>query len=164
MMNNLLRKEDMMYASFGKRTIAFVIDQSIILTATMVLAMAFCYLQRGLLGTREFISEAASNGKAILFFIIWLYYACGESSSSQATIGKKVMSVKVTDMNGGKISFGRASGRLFLKFVSGTIYGIGFFMALFTKKKQGLHDMIAKTLVVTKETDQSFFADITTKK
>jgi uncharacterized RDD family membrane protein YckC len=73
-----------------------------------------------------------------------------ESSTSQATIGKMLMGIKVTDMNGHRISFARASGRFFGKALSKLIVYIGFIMAAFTEKKQGLHDILAKTLVINK--------------
>ncbi len=78
----------------------------------------------------------------------WLYRALMESSSWQATLGKRALGIKVTDMNGHRISFLRASGRHFGKILSGLMLSIGFIMAGFTPKKQALHDMIAGTLVV----------------
>jgi uncharacterized RDD family membrane protein YckC len=56
----------------------------------------------------------------------------------------------VTDLAGKMISFGRATGRLISKIFSAIIIYIGFIMIAFTDKKQGLHDMIAGTLVVVK--------------
>jgi uncharacterized RDD family membrane protein YckC len=79
-----------------------------------------------------------------------LYYGLCESSKAQATLGKMALGVKVTDMDGKRISFGRALGRYFGKIVSGLILGIGYLMIAFTEKKQGLHDMMAGTLVVKK--------------
>jgi uncharacterized RDD family membrane protein YckC len=78
----------------------------------------------------------------------WLYEAAMESSSKQATIGKMVLGLKVTDLEGRRISFLRATGRHFAKFISGMILLIGYIMAGFTQRKQALHDMIAGTLVV----------------
>jgi uncharacterized RDD family membrane protein YckC len=85
-----------------------------------------------------------------LFDIVvgWLYYAIMESSPLQGTLGKLALSIKVTDLEGRRISFLRATGRHFAKFVSACILYIGFLMAGFTEKKQALHDMIAGTLVV----------------
>lgn len=82
--------------------------------------------------------------------VSWLYYAIMESSSKQGTLGKMATGLKVTDLNGNRISFGRASGRYFGRILSGIILDIGFLMIAFTQKKQGLHDMIAETLVVKK--------------
>jgi uncharacterized RDD family membrane protein YckC len=58
--------------------------------------------------------------------------------------------IKVTDLAGNRISFLRALGRYVAKIVSFAILLIGFLMVGWTEKKQGLHDMIAGTLVVKK--------------
>jgi uncharacterized RDD family membrane protein YckC len=97
----------------------------------------------------------------ILFFIpilgaiadivgIWLYFALQESSVHQATIGKRAMNLYVTDLYGRRLSFGQATGRHFSKIISGIILCIGYIMVAFTEKKQGLHDMIAGTMVLRK--------------
>ena len=74
-----------------------------------------------------------------------------ESSSKQATLGKMVLGIVVTDAGGNRISFGRALGRNLAKIISDIILFIGHFMVAFTEKKQGLHDLIAGTLVVVKK-------------
>jgi uncharacterized RDD family membrane protein YckC len=71
-----------------------------------------------------------------------------ESSSKQATLGKMALALKVTDLQGRRISFARATGRHFAKIISGMILLIGYIMAGFTERKQALHDMIAGTLVI----------------
>ena len=78
----------------------------------------------------------------------YLYYAFMESSANQATVGKIALGLKVTDTDGGRISFGRALGRTFAKILSVLTLFIGFIMAGFTDRKQALHDKIAHTLVV----------------
>ena len=80
----------------------------------------------------------------------WIYYAGMESSANQGTLGKMAVGIKVTDLNGERISFARATGRYFSKIISALIIAIGFIMVAFTSKKQGLHDMIAETLVIKK--------------
>jgi uncharacterized RDD family membrane protein YckC len=82
--------------------------------------------------------------------IFLLYYAIMESSSMQATFGMKICGLKITDINGQRISFLRALGREIATYLSAIILLIGFFMIGWTQKKQGLHDMIASTLVVKK--------------
>lgn len=84
--------------------------------------------------------------------IYWLYFALMESSNHQATLGKMACGLKVTDLNGQRISFGKATARYFAKyFISGTItLGIGYIIAGFDQKKQGLHDKIVGTLVLKK--------------
>jgi uncharacterized RDD family membrane protein YckC len=81
----------------------------------------------------------------------WLYFAGMEGSSRQATFGKSLMSLRVTNDQGQPISFGHASGRFFAKLVSGMIpFAIGYLMAAFTARKQALHDLMAGTLVLLK--------------
>lgn len=77
----------------------------------------------------------------------WLYEALLTSSSWQGTVGKRMLSLKVTDLQGHRISFARASGRFFAKILSRMIWHIGFIMVAFTQRKQGLHDFLAGTLV-----------------
>jgi uncharacterized RDD family membrane protein YckC len=83
----------------------------------------------------------------LLVFGSWLYEAFMESSSYQATLGKMILGMKVTDLSGNRISFGRATGRHFAKWISGMILCIGYIMVGFTERKQGLHDLLAGTLV-----------------
>jgi uncharacterized RDD family membrane protein YckC len=87
---------------------------------------------------------------AAIIVASWLYYALMESSAKQATLGKLALSLRVTDMSGNRLSFGRASGRYFGKIISGLIMCIGYMMAGFTQQKQALHDIMAGTLVVRK--------------
>ena len=79
--------------------------------------------------------------------VIIPYFVFLESSRRQATIGKKVLKIKVGDYDGKRISAGKAFLRLFGKWISGQILLIGYLMAFFTKKNQALHDLLAKTLV-----------------
>ena len=79
----------------------------------------------------------------------WLYFAYLESGEKQATWGKQMLGLYVTDLSGNRMTFARASGRFFAKIVSGLIpLGIGYIMAGFTERKQALHDMIASCLVL----------------
>ena len=81
-------------------------------------------------------------------FAIWLYHAILESGPHQATFGKRVVGLKVTDMRGERITFGRASARYFSTLITGMTLGVGYLMVAFTDHKQTLHDMIAGTLVL----------------
>jgi len=76
----------------------------------------------------------------------WLYTALQECSRQRATLGKRLLGIQVTDLTGGRISFGRASGRFFARLLP--TLGIGYLMMLFTRKKQALHDLIAGCLVI----------------
>jgi uncharacterized RDD family membrane protein YckC len=77
-----------------------------------------------------------------------LYESLLLSSSWMATLGMKAVGIKILDYSYERISFGRAVGRYFAQWLSGILLGIGFLMIAFTPRKQGLHDKIAKTLVI----------------
>ncbi len=81
----------------------------------------------------------------LLTMTSWLYWALMESSRWRATLGKKILGLEVTDLEGRRISFARATVRYF-----GKIIFVGFIMVAFTEKKQALHDIIAGCLVVKK--------------
>tara|TARA_B100001245_G_C22812239_1_gene391130 strand:- start:219 stop:695 length:477 start_codon:yes stop_codon:yes gene_type:complete len=103
-------------------------------------AMATAFAAMGAAGSITIVAGLAS----ILYFTIM------EASKFQATFGKLALGLKVTDMNGNPLDFGKALLRNLGKIVSGMILYIGYIMAGFTDKKQALHDMIAGALVVKK--------------
>jgi uncharacterized RDD family membrane protein YckC len=139
------------YAGFWRRFGAFFIDS--ILLGIIGGAIGF------VLG---FVLVAANNGQVnqssltvlqIVNLVIGTainvgYFAGMESSTSQATLGKMALGIKVTDLNGNRITLGQGVGRAFGKILSAIICYIGFFMAGFTERKQALHDMLASTLVL----------------
>jgi uncharacterized RDD family membrane protein YckC len=131
------------YAGFWLRLGAAIIDLIIanIIGAIIVLPFA---------GSSDDPKALEAMGRGIGMLCGWLYYAIMESSASQATVGKQMLGIIVTDENGNRIGFGKATGRFFGKFLSLLIVYIGFLMIGFTKKKQGLHDQIAGTLVIKK--------------
>lgn len=92
-------------------------------------------------------SNATLIGYAVGLIVLIVYYAGMESSRWQATPGKLLVGLSVSDMNGKRISIGRALGRLFLKVISGSIFGLAYLVCLFTEHKQTLHDIVIGTLV-----------------
>jgi uncharacterized RDD family membrane protein YckC len=138
------------YAGFWWRVLAYLLDQIILAIVFFPLGLVLG-VGLGLGGADENslavpVLQLGMNGFQIL--VSWIYHAVLESSSWQGTLGKKVCGLRVTDMNGNQISFARATGRFFGMMLSGMICMIGFFMVAFTEKKQGLHDMLANTLVL----------------
>jgi uncharacterized RDD family membrane protein YckC len=108
------------------------------------------------------MSDAESMGMAMGFaavmaatallttIIAILYWSIMESSKYQATVGKMALGLKVSDVDGQNLDFVKSLIRNVCKIISGMILGIGYIMAGFTERKQGLHDIIAGTLVVKK--------------
>lgn len=86
----------------------------------------------------------------LTYWVLILYWALMEGSRYQASIGKMAMGVRVTDHAGQRLTFLRAFARNVSKFLSTFTFLIGFMMAGWTSKKQGLHDMVARCYVVQK--------------
>jgi uncharacterized RDD family membrane protein YckC len=127
----------MEYASFSRRAVALLIDG--------ILLSFVSYLFSG----SGFDWAGPSWGMSALPMIIgWLYFAGMESSSRRATLGKRVMEMQVVTEENDQLSFVQASIRYFSKILSALILFIGYFMMLFSDRKQTLHDQIAKTMVV----------------
>jgi uncharacterized RDD family membrane protein YckC len=82
-----------------------------------------------------------------LILIPWVYFAYFYSSKNQGTLGNMAVRVAVTDMEGNRITFGRATLRFFAMYLCLFTILIGFLVIAFTAYKQGLHDKIAATLV-----------------
>jgi uncharacterized RDD family membrane protein YckC len=132
------------YAGFITRLLANIIDGLIFL---VVLGLPLFVI--GAAGASEETVKAAT-GVLYLLAIVggWIYEAMMHSSSKQATLGKMALGIKVADLEGKRISFGRATARYLGKWLSGLICNIGYLIAAFTPKKQALHDIIASTVVV----------------
>ena len=128
------------YAGFWRRFWAALIDGIILGIAGTVLGLPF--------GSADPANPELNASNVIVFVLGIAYYVFMESSERQATLGKMALGLKVTDLQGGRITPGVALVRYLAKFLSAIILLIGYIMAAFTARKQALHDIIAKTLVV----------------
>jgi uncharacterized RDD family membrane protein YckC len=133
----------MQYAGFWIRVVAYLIDLLPLIAIGIVLGLMF---GDPLIETDANPRFGASDLIGLLVGIA--YFVGFESSSWQATPGKRALGLIVTDMEGRRISPARALGRYFGKILSGLILLIGYIMIAFTDRKQGLHDFLAGTLVV----------------
>jgi uncharacterized RDD family membrane protein YckC/type II secretory pathway pseudopilin PulG len=133
------------YAGFWKRFAAFFIDYLVVVLLAVVAGGILGFVYGMVAGTA---GGAEVWGALAGLVVWWMYYAVMESSKKQATLGKMALGIRVTDQTGARISFGRASGRLFAKLLSAMTFAIGYLMAGFTAKRQALHDMVAGCLVV----------------
>lgn len=154
------------YAGFWLRFVAFIIDSIIVYVIQAFVFVPFL----GFLGlsiaarsqNMQNMSDAEAMGlvgmvmatlgiAALISFALGILYgAFMESSKYQATVGKLALGLSVTDIDGQKLDFVKALLRNLGKLLSGFIFFIGYIMVAFTEKSQGLHDMMANTLVVKK--------------
>lgn len=154
------------YAGFWKRAFAFLIDGIILSIPIALFALLVIGGQ-----VMSIVKLAGTNvqptpdmllpvfGKWMLgimavwvfnIVLLWLYHALMESGKHQATWGKRALGIKVVGSHGERISFARATGRTFAKFISHMILYFGDYMAGFTTHRQALHDLMATTYVVDK--------------
>jgi uncharacterized RDD family membrane protein YckC len=156
------------YAGFWLRLVAAIIDGLII---SIPLAPVYIFVFIGFFKNTQDLQNLQDptmvwtilGPKMFLFFILgivavivnWIYHALFESSTWQGTPGKKALGLIVTDLEGRRISFPRASGRFFagrgatiIPSLGGLYYLIDCICIGFTDRKQALHDMIANTLVL----------------
>jgi uncharacterized RDD family membrane protein YckC len=131
------------YARFTARFVALLVDWALL--SAVVVAASFVLGEGPFHGTHAIYGGHMSALNAVAG---WFYFALQESSPAGATLGKKAMGLRVVDSRGGRITFARATGRHFAKWLSALPLGLGFLMAAFTEKKQALHDILAGTCVV----------------
>jgi uncharacterized RDD family membrane protein YckC len=152
------------HAGFWKRVAAYILDGIILYIPQMLIEKAFGG-DAAKAALKQASLDAVGNPDAMMaanmhyYSTMWpamllilvmgvLYFALCESSAWQGTLGKLALGIRVTDLQGKRISFPRALGRYFAKILSAIILGIGFLMVAWTQRKQGLHDMICDTLVL----------------
>ena len=152
------------YVGFWWRVLAWAIDSLILSAADLLLQAAagqgqpwsgdMAQHRGGLLHVSDLVVTHSwtlppPNWLDLMLFVTQAgYFALLESSRWQATLGKRLCRLRVTDLHGDRISLPRPIGRYFAKFLSALIVCIGFLMVGWTRRKQGLHDILAETLVV----------------
>lgn len=133
----------MQYAGFWRRAASLLLDSVFVSLLTIPVAIAGVALA-DVIGS----GVAVALMYAISIGIVWLYYAMQESGPNQATWGKRIMGLVVSDMQGQRLSFGRAAGRHLGRFFSILLLYLGYVLALFTERRQTLHDKLAGTVVL----------------
>ncbi len=155
------------YAGFWRRFAAALIDALILglIMGAVTAAIQFILVATGVLDPEAAQADTDSVEYARYVVVVYglagvtllarlIYFVLMESSSRQASLGKMVLGIVVTDSAGRRISSGRALGRNLTKLFFEVTFIIGLVNAIViaaTDKKQGLHDLIASTLVVVKK-------------
>lgn len=138
------------FENISQRLAALLIDSALLFVPAMVLLYMLTAIIYASSDTFDITAPDDRRQLELLFQLcampgLWLYNAGFESSSWQATPGKYLMKLKVVGVDGGRLSLGRATARFFVKNLT---LPFGFVFALFDRKRQTLHDMIARTFVV----------------
>lgn len=141
------------YAGVMRRFFALLIDRLIVNVCLFVLFIPLALVASvgASVATPLAVSLEGIGAVTVwsFFFLAdWIYFAILESSERGATLGKRMLGMRVTDCDGQQLSFRLASIRYFSKILSALPVMLGFVMAFFTKKHQALHDLIAETVVI----------------
>jgi uncharacterized RDD family membrane protein YckC len=158
------------YASFWMRVLATFIDLALMSPLVVILWLMVGHppsdeetavLQSQLRGDRvpqaEFIRLETQNlaQMSVVMFIVflvgWPYFTFMESSPAQGTVGKILLGLKVSDLDGRRIRWRKANGRYWGRWISQLPSSVGFLLPLFTEKKQALHDILSGCVVVKKQ-------------
>jgi uncharacterized RDD family membrane protein YckC len=120
----------MIYAGFWKRAAAFILDALVIWVIMAILLLVAFFPQ------------------ILAFLLGGLYHVVFETSPLRATPGKALMKIAVLKADGRQLTIKDSIIRYALSWVSGMFLCLGYFIALFTDKKQTFHDLVAETVVV----------------
>lgn len=154
--------DELKYATFGQRVLAYIIDL-IIIYVIFIVSCALFGVMLGLFGLMDFDTQSTQLHIIYnigLIAISFLYYAIQESSDAKATIGKKVLGLQVVNYENRKITFSQACGRYISKMLSSLVFCLGYLAITWTEKSQGWHDSIAKTLVVNQKLSKENYGEI----
>jgi len=131
---------NLIYAGLAVRALALLIDYAVLIALAELLMM---------------VSPAANDPEVHgwvnfgwVVLLSWPYFSISESSIWQGTFGKRLLKLRVADLNGARIGFGRANVRHLSKLVAYPIWFGSVFTITSTYRKQALHDLIAKTVVL----------------
>ena len=153
------------YAGFWLRVVASIIDTIILIIIGYIVGI---FLPGpappsadDVVGNLDLVAQQGVAKLAVLTLVAWAYYAFQESSSAQASLGKRVLGIRVSSENGTKLSLGMASLRAWPLYAANIGFLIfpwlGWLVVLaalasciavaFNPRKQGLHDSMAKALL-----------------
>jgi len=165
------------YAGFARRLAAYLLDITVLLLVTALITLAAMLMWAAVTGAPDpwttvrrimigpgaplrlthgpltittLLAVPASHLVPFVVFNVaaWLYFTLQESSARGATLGKRLLGLRVTDERGSPLSFVRAKARYWSKFFSDETLGLGYLLILATPRQQALHDLFARTLVV----------------
>lgn len=132
------------FAAFDQRLLASAIDFFILMIAyVFVVLLLFVFID-----DKTFRISTALALLPLVPIAKLIYGSIAEASEKQATIGKRLLDIKVTDMFGNRMSLSAAIGRNLAKIFSVLPLFLGYLYSFLNKKQQCFHDIIAGSLVI----------------
>lgn len=132
------------FGSFDQRLLASALDWFLVATICTVLAFVVTMF----LENKFALISVAVSLLVVIPLVRFIYNIVMESSATQGTYGKQLLKIRVTDLQGERITTAHATGRNLAKILSVLTLFIGYLYAFFNKQQQCLHDVVAGTLVI----------------
>jgi len=125
----------------GERLLAFIIDN--------VIKIGYLYLVAYLFGAFDNMDQWSQIGlNTLLSFPVMFYTLVLESIMDGQTIGKRLLKIRVVKIDGYQATLSDYVVRWFFRIVDVYLFGLGFFIMVFSKKTQRLGDLAAGTAVI----------------
>jgi len=132
------------FAAFDQRLLASVIDHFLIfIIYSLIILVSYAFIEGKDQRIMAFLIPLPS-----VLIIKLIYGSFAEASTSQGTVGKRLMNIKVTDLEGNRVSLGKSLIRNFSKILSVIPVFFGYLYSFLNKKNQCWHDIAANTLVI----------------
>ncbi len=133
------------YATLGKRTVSFVIDD---FTVSILFVIIF-YEQLSVITTPELMKSFLLNYSWVLLLLKLIYHTFFIGYNGM-TIGKYIVKIRAIDeVTGGKLPWNRAFIRALVRIIGESLLYFTFIYAIFDKKVQTLHDKVVNCVVVS---------------
>ena len=160
------------HAGFFRRALAFMLDMLILMVPTAVVGGLFPAVSPAEVppdaSFQEVLALLQPNPSFLVAatLVAWAYKALFEASAAQATPGKRALKIKVTDLDGQRISIATATIRTWPLWLAPLAAAVGahlveavfslvamasYLAVAVTARKQGLHDLVAGCLVVRRD-------------
>lgn len=136
---HIVDSQGVVIAKINVRFVAYLIDSLILVLISSLIRYLLDLLDIIILNNSSFFYGVVLS---------LLYFPFLESSKMKASVGKKVMNIKVVTIECEQLSYSKANVRFFFSLISNFSLCVGNFVALFTKYNQTLHDVITKTMVI----------------
>ena len=133
------------YAGFWRRLGGSLLDALVIFFPVAIIRVAMG------LSAVSFEDDYDTTGliaMAIEVVLSWLYAVTQLGSPASATLGMRVVGIRLLTVHGDRPSFARVNGRYLAQALSVITLGIGYLMMLFGRRRQTLHDLVSGTVVV----------------
>ena len=137
----------MQLASNFHRFISFLIDEFLI---TILFWIIFYDDLREISQNSALISDFVKD-KIYYYYALMTMYQIFFIHKYSTTLGKMALKLEIIAENGEKISALQIWLRSFVRLISGNFLYLGFVLALFTQKRQNLHDYFAKTIIIRRD-------------